>query len=266
MAYRKIWKSKKKARKHYKRKGKISYPDRHNWVMEGKASVLYNSAPGTPLGTGSVAIGKVIGQRPNFVQFGGAINFALNQTINATQFLAPNFDRYKINKIKIRVIPENNFSNVNGAGTLATMKVVYDYDDAMVPTVGDVESRRGKTYRLDKPFTINLTPKIAFPLYSGPVGNQDQAYGQMKAGWMNLAQPWTPVYGVKFMVRDWFALSTTPVNDLQVRFQIQYFVSAKEQLSINRAPSLVEEYDPPTTEIVDLSQNEIEACNLPTRP
>lgn len=261
MPPRKIYKSKKSARKYQKRKAKVSYPDRHNWKLEAGASVIYNSAPNVVTAKGSSVIGNVVKQRDNFYQFGGVFNFSLDQCVATNNFLAANFDRYKINAIKIRVIPEMNFASVVGFGTLPTMKVCYDYDDANVPTVGDVEVRRGKTYRLDKPFTINLLPKIGQQLYAGPsINNPPASYAAIKAGWCNMAQRQIPHYGVKFMCRDWYA-NTSP-NDMQVRFIITYMLSVKEQLALLKPPSLVEETAPDSVELLDTNLNEPESGGI----
>lgn len=268
MAFRKQYKSKKSAKKWRKRKAKATYPDRHNWKLEAGASVIYNSAPSVVSAKGSVFIGNVVKQRDNFYQFGGAFNFNLSNVISTDNFLSSNFDRYKINGIKIRVIPENNFSNTSGGGTLATMKVCYDFDDSICPTVGDIEVRRGRTHLLNKPFTISLTPKIlqqVYLAYNGVTKQISCANSPVKATWINMGNPSVPHYGVKFMVRDWY--STTAPNDLQVRFQITYMISTKEQIAIGRGPSLVEEYDPDSAEIpTDPSGNQVEVPSLYNPP
>lgn len=254
MAPRKVYKSKKASKKYSKRKAKISYPDRHNWKLQAGASVIYNSAPNTIAAKGSVVISNatVVKQRDNFYQYGGTFNFSLDKCLATDNFLKTNFDRYKINGIKIRVIPEMNFASVVGFGTLPTMKVCYDYDDANVPTVGDVEVRRGKTYLLNKPFSIYLTPKTSYQLYAGPaINNPPASYASQKATWCNMAQLQIPHYGVKFMIRDWYC-NTSP-NDMQIRFEITYMVSVKEQLALLKPPSLVEETDPDSVELNDLT-------------
>lgn len=255
---RKRFATKKKAAKYRRSKAKVSYPDRHNFKLEAGANVIYNSAPNvvTPAGL-SLSIGEVVKQRTNFYQFGGALYFSLDKCLATTAFLAANFDRYKINMIKIRVIPENNFSAVSGAGTLPTMKVVYDYDDANIPTVGDVEVRRGKTYLLDKPFSIMLKPKVNQLIYNTAGVS---AVSPQPAPWINMASLLVPHFGVKFMIRDWHSNSSG--NDLQLRFQIIYLVSVKEQLALKRGPSLIEEDAAPIEVIEDLALDESLACDL----
>jgi len=236
---RKQYASKKKAAKYARRKAKVSYPDRHNWKLDAGANVIYNSSAGVCSAAGtSITIGKFVAQRNNYTQFGGAFDFNLNKCLSTTSYLAANFDRYKINAIKINVIPENNFANVSGQGILPTMKVVYDYDDSNVPSVGDVEVRRGKTYRLDKPFSIYLSPKVGSVIYNTQTNS---GTSPLKAPWLNMSSLLIPHFGVKFMVRDWYAPQT--LNDIQVRFVITYMVSVKEQIAVGRAPSLIEDQD-----------------------
>jgi len=232
---------------------KVTYPDRHNWKLEAGAQVIYNSSGSTVSAAGtSLQISNVVNQRTNFKQFGGAFYFSLDKCLGTAGFLKANFDRYKINAIKIRVIPENNFSNTSGGGTLGTMKVCYDYDDENIPTVGDVEVRRGRTYRLDKPFTVSLKPRVN-NVVAGGAGNT--AFAPMPAPWCNMAQSGTPHYGIKFMIRDWYCTTSNPPNDLQLRFQITYMVSVKEQIAINRGPSLVEDVDPQEQELFNINED-----------
>jgi len=253
MAYRKYYKSKKAAKKYRRRKAKTTYPDRHNWKLEAGANVIYNNGSSSTVASGgSVAISNKVVQRTNFSQFGGAFYFSLDKCLGTAAYLSANFDRYKINAIKVRVIPENNFSNVAGSGTLATMKVCYDYDDNTIPFVGDIEVRRGRTYRLDKPFTISLTPKVNNVVFAGAAGS---ATAPMKAPWLNMSSLTVPHYGIKFMIRDWYCTTSSPPNDLQLRFQITYMISVKEQIAVNRGPSLVESIDGETQILTDSSGN-----------
>lgn len=263
MAPRKMYKSKKSARKWKARKSKVTYPDRHNWKLESGANVIYNTTGGVTAAGLNIAIGKAVAQRQSFSQFGGVFNFNLNTAVSSAGFLLANFDRYKINGIKVRVIPENNFSGVGGGGTLPVMKVCYDYDDAAIPTVGDIEVRRGKNYRLDKPFTISLKPKVNAQIQNtaGVTANAPRS-----APWINMGSPLVPHYGIKFAVKDWYTTQGNPPNDLQVRFIITYMISVKEQLAVNRAPSLVESYDVSGNEIPDTAP-EADQCELgPVRP
>lgn len=149
-------------------------------------------------------------------------------------FLKGNYDMYRINFIKVKVIPECNVSTTSTGGTLPTMKVVYDWDDSSAPTVGDVEIRRGKTYLLNKPFSFKFKPRIGVNCYTNSA--DPTGFLVQKAPWINMAYPNVNHYGPKFMIRDWYC-NNLP-NDIQVRIIITYGVSVKNQLQINRAPSL----------------------------
>lgn len=161
----------------------------------------------------------------------------------------------RCNEIKVRVIPQCNYA-LAGLSTLPTMRVVMDYDDAVTPTSSQMWARRGKTHRLDKPFSFSFKPKV---LYTGTTGlNLSQ-----RAPFMNNAGALTaPLYGVKFGVRDWpipDALDTIP-NIL--RFEITYCLTMKEQQWIN-VPVNVTDYglllpgqvQPVAQETIDVSGN-----------
>jgi len=234
----------------------MSYPDQHQFKFEVASPCIYNAAGGGGVrGTGCIVLGTPTTQRTNFSQFGGVINFNLAFLMAYDYFLKTNFDRYRINLIKVRVIPENNFSQVSGTGTLATMKIVRDYDDANLPTVGDIEIRRGTTYLLNKPFSFSLKPKMLTGIYSPAVtGSAVIPAGVKKADWINMGYAQVPHLGIKFMVRDWFNAG----NDLQVRFQITYMVSVREQLQVGRAPSLQNDAAPDGIEELFPDANEPE--------
>jgi len=221
-----------------RRSNKLSYADQHNFKFAGVPTLIQTGiGSATPVGTGSVVINATavpsVGKALNNIS--GAFQLTLAQ-VNPPNLsmIKTNFDRYRVNKITIRVIPQCNVADVVGAGVIPVMKVVRDYDDFQVPTIADVWSRRGPIHRLDKPFTLSIAPKIPMVLGTAVTGG----YAVMKAGWINMAYPNVPLFGIKFGIKDFYN-TATGTNSFQVRFEIMYHLSVREQLAVQ---STSEEY------------------------
>ena len=216
---------------------KLNYSDAHNFKFAGIPTQIttgpYSAGPpvtGGPLSAGAVITQSTASLSPtgrSLYNVAGVFQFCAN-TINPANWKIVNttFDRYKINKITVRVIPEFSVSDQANTGTLPVMKVVRDLDDAMVPSLGDVWARRGTLHRLNKPFTITLKPKVAFAISNATLGG----YAPMPAPWINTTYAAIPHLGVKFGIKDFFN-SITP-NNGTIRFEIMYYVSVREQLSV----------------------------------
>ena len=144
----------------YMRKGrkmvnKRKYKDMYNFKLTGNensiSTLVGSSGPGVnAFGPGLQITANPLPLNGARCRFGGIMTFALSQTTQFTQ-LNTLFDRYKINGVRVRFIPEWNVSDIVGTGLLPVIKIVNDYDDVTVPTLGDVWCRRGREYRLDKP-------------------------------------------------------------------------------------------------------------------
>lgn len=208
-----------------------SYADKHNFKFAGVPTLIQTgvSSP-TPVGSGSIVINStaVPGVNKALNNISGAFQLTLQQVnLPNLSMINTNFDRYRVNKIKIRVIPQCNVADVIGAGVIPVMKVVRDYDDFKVPTIADVWSRRGSIHLLNKPFTLSLVPKIPMVLGTNVTGG----YAVMKSTWINMAYPNVPLFGIKFGIKDFYNTATGS-NSMQVRFEIMYYISVKEQLAV----------------------------------
>lgn len=212
-----------------KARAKYGRKDKKNFTLTSMDTYVYNAVSAgnglpTPVGKqlniGNIAIS---GTKSNF---GGVLSFALNNC-NLYNQLQNMFDRYKINYIKVKVIPEWSNSDISASGLLPTMKVARDYDDNRTPTVTDVWSRVGKIYSLRKPFSIYIRPTVATGVYRGAVTT---AYSVTKAPYLNMAYPDVTHYGLKFAVKDFYTPSTT-VN-VVLRFEITYNVTFREQINV----------------------------------
>lgn len=207
------------------------YKDSHNFKLQALETKLYNTGSGSVSvgSTGIVTVGSPVSSSTSGTtfNFGGAFQFVLKNTYQISQ-LQTLFDRYRINGIKVKVIPQSNVSDVTNSGTLPTIRLCYDYDDLSNPTPGDIWSRRGIERRLDKPFNVYIKPKMLNQVYGGPslpVGNSP-----VPAGWLDMASTNVPHFGLKYAIKDW-TLNSNP-NTLAVRFEVTYYCSFKEQMRV----------------------------------
>jgi len=161
-------------------------------------------------------------------RFGAVSYFKLSNVLQSSD-LTTLYDRYKINAIKVRIIPLSNFANVNGQGIIPTMVYHTDYDDATTPTSdSDVRVKAGaKEVRLDKPRTIYIRPKIADAILGASAGT---AYSVPKAApYINMSYPDVPHYGLKMYFRDFnLQAATTTSTNTCVRFETTYYISCKD--------------------------------------
>lgn len=220
------------------KKGKKSYPDTHNFKFMNPSTGITNTGAGataSPSAFGSgVALNKV-DNAGGLCTFVGACLFSTASCPQMSQ-MAQYYDRFRINKIKVRIIPEVNMASTVGQGVLPTMKVVYDFDDNVLTgaTAPSIWARRGKIFRLDKEHSFTFVPRVNY--------NTNNISGNIpmlitKAPMMNCvaltssSSNFVQLYGVKFAVKDWYCTSGSPVNQNVARFEITYFVSFKDQLN-----------------------------------
>lgn len=235
---RKMYKKRRAARRAARKPGMRSkFADTHSFKLQADNTVLTNvlsGGVGQPKANGDLFIGQtsVVNNRWNFT---GSFAFNAAQTLQWTQ-LNTLFDRYKVNGIKVNVIPQNNVSNVNGGGVIPVMRIVHDYDDNQVPSMGDVWSRRGIERRLDKPFSLYFKPKMLGLVWRS---STTTASSPQTCKFIDCAQGDVPLFGLKFGVKDWYATSVP--NDLNCRFEITYYITFRNQIQIGRAYDVLEE-------------------------
>lgn len=217
------------------------YADAHSFRLSGQSmAIISTGAAGGPIAVGSgIGIGSPVqggNGSSNSWWLGGAFGFSLDKTLQVSQ-LQTLFDRYKINGVKLTFYPEWNFNQVQGGAFLPQMKIVHDYDDNSYPTPGDVWARRGKIYRLDKPFSIFVRPKLVVGVAATGGGNIVQ-----RAQYLDMANVVTPHFGIKFAIRDWYASgSSATVSNQTLRVEAEYFVTVKNQIRVGAPlPGLIE--------------------------
>lgn len=161
-------------------------------------------------------------------RFGAVSYFKLNNCLQSGDFTAL-YDRYKINAIKVKIIPLSNHASVNGQGLIPTMVYHTDYDDAVTPTSdSDVRVKAGaKEVRLDKPVSIFIRPKIADAILGASAGTAFSI--PRKAPYINMSYPDVPHYGLKMYFRD-VNLSSSTGSSINTcfRFETTYYISCKD--------------------------------------
>lgn len=237
MAPRKSYmgKARKNVRKGRKWHGKRKYKDTYNFKLTGNENSISTLVGSSGPGVNAFGPGLQITPNPlplNGVRcrFGGIMTFALSNTTQFTQ-LNTLFDRYKINGVRVRFIPEWNSADIIGVGLLPVMKVAMDLDDVTVPTLGDIWSRRGKEYRLDKPFSVYVKPKTLHGIWGGSATNAIFPAGTNKSVYLNTGYGAVPHLGLKFGIKDWYA-PNSPTANVVLRIETTYFVSFKEQINV----------------------------------
>lgn len=137
-------------------------------------------------------------------QFGGAMQFQLNQTLEVTDF-ATLFDRYKITGVKVSIIPLGSYSgggsvqnqNVSNYPTIA---IAVDSDDASLPgSWNQVAVKQGaRVMKLNKTCSMYIkNPKLASAVFNGITN----AYSQ-KTGYLDMNSTDVPHYGLKYWIRE----------------------------------------------------------------
>lgn len=158
------------------------------------------------------------------------------------------FDRYHVNGIKVRFIPEFNVQDGTLVTSVPTIKVVRDMDDNQTNTVGDIWSRHGVTRRLDKPFSVYIrNPKVLTSVlaFQGAGGNAVVSAG-IASPYLNCGNGNVHLLGLKFAIKDWPIVKNSYAPNVVLRTEITYYFTFKQQINPNLA--LVADPEPLLTE------------------
>lgn len=181
--------------------------------------------------------------------FTGNMAFSLSNAIGSSQIVGL-FDRYKIKGVRIRLIPMytqaitgGQFAGINVSSNLytganaviPTMRVVWDYDDSGIPTIGDVFARpKGKTFMLNKQRSFYLSPKQLLAMASTGSSTSALVPGRMvSAGFINCSYPSVTHLGLKFAVRNWPLPTSSGAPSFSVRVVAEMYVQTREQITPN---------------------------------
>lgn len=241
------------ARKGMKRAGmRRKYADTHSFKTTSLDTSITNIDAG-----GGTYIPKANGQivlaanpsnpAGNRTWLAGVFTFQAQYSNQWTQ-LNSLFDRYRVNGIKVRFIPEFNVQDGTLVTSVPTIKVVRDMDDNQTSTVGDIWSRHGVTRRLDKPFSVYIkNPKVLTSVlaFQGAGGNAVVSAG-IASPYLNCGNGNVHLLGLKFAMKDWPVVKNTYAPNVVLRTEITYFFTFKQQINPNLA--LVADPDPLLTQ------------------
>ena len=250
---------KKSKRKFNKKSGHkaSAYPDKHNFKMMAEPTWLMNLA-GTPASSGSIngtapgappRVGPVVDIKTRLASWCGSFLFSASRmpSFNAQSIL---FDRYKVNKIKLRIIPQITTASASfGAiqavpiagvnGVIPVMRIYSDYDDTFPEnTLQSAWARRGRELRLDKEHTISFVPRVNYFGRSSDSGSSPALIA--KCPWINCNNPNINLYGLKYAIKDFYLPGDNYVNN-QIKFEITYYLSFKEQQNLT-LPATIGDY------------------------
>lgn len=257
-------------RRRFGRKGKaIKYPDGLNVKLQHNDAVVYNItntpfAEGSGVVTNAIPKATVNGLIMNDVT--GAHLFRLRDTLQWQQFNTL-YDRVKINGVKIQFIPQwtqglattavDNINTLvyNSTSLIPTMKIVRDYDDSTPgPTLNSVWARRGRVFRLNKPFSVFVKPRMRQGVLSiGQGGGNSGIIPAISAPaqFLDVASaPDVAHFGLKWAIKDWCGS-----NDLRLQIVTTYYVSFKNMLAVGLTPK-----GETITEVHDLLDEENVPC------
>lgn len=155
------------------------------------------------------------------VQFGGSMAFMLGQCANTSE-ITNLFDNYRIRKVVLRFDYNQNSAPGSSSATAGNtnsnavplIHLCPDFDDNVVPTsrVDVLQNSYARTIRLDRPYTMALTPRAQNGIAGGtnlpaPTGggvSTTAAGGLLPAGtWLDCNSIQIPHFGVKFWVDNY---------------------------------------------------------------
>lgn len=170
---------------------------------------------------------------PSNTSFGVSAAFNFNG-VPSYQTLCNNFDRVRLNGIKIVIYNSNNVSYTAGGGATGSAVSVprlsyrVDFDDAKISVNGlSITDAGHKTVLLNKPVSIFIKPRIVVPVQSTLNATQNNLL--MKSQWMDVKQSnGIAFYGLKMWFDD---LTCQMGNNFDIKFETTYYVSFKQHLS-----------------------------------
>lgn len=171
--------------------------------------------------------------------FGAAMTFQLSQCANIGE-ITNLFDNYRIKKVTLRFdysansAPQSGaYAGLPGVSAVPIMHICPDFDDNDIPSgrTRVLENGYVRTVRLDKPFTMTLTPRAQSVVSTGAAGGAVGVGGLLPNGmWLDSSTSNIPHFGVKFWMDD-FASNTSVVGsglkNVSLRITPTYYLEAK---------------------------------------
>jgi len=131
----------------------------------------------------------------------GSIQFTLGMLPNVSEFTAL-YDQYRINKIKVVLVPALTGLDGNPQSTsyyMPNFHSILDYDDSNAPTALSqlMEHPNYRRTRGQRDHKRYFTPAVAAEIYQSGVST---SYSQKFKQWLDLASTSVPHYGLKYCV------------------------------------------------------------------
>jgi len=224
----------------YKTKKSLA-PLTHNFSRFCNDSVLKNKGIGDVIwdsaSTGNWELGLISPDDNGLYQFGGAMRFQLSDIIDPLDFTSL-FDRYKLNMVKVTMMPLMNqaYGAISTTGnvqtsTLPTLLTSIDYDDGIAPSdsLDLLERQNCRSYRFDKPVTVTIkNPKMLLAVQQGDSVFTQVAAATTSGKYLDCADQNVNHYGFKFYIRDMLLPDYEKAQNLLVRIRVKYYLSFKE--------------------------------------
>nr|WPR18779.1 MAG: capsid protein [Chemarfal virus 102] len=125
-----------------------------------------------------------------------SINFRINQLPQFTEFTQL-YDQYKINGVKLEIIPQYDSANVGAIGTnqISQNYLINDYDDVLVPTTMDTLMQNQTVKRCPSTAVMKhyIKPCIAMQVFNTGITSTYAA----RRGFVDCNSADTEHYGVK---------------------------------------------------------------------
>lgn len=159
--------------------------------------------------------------------FGAGMAFVLSNTVNSTELQAL-YDRYKINGVKVKIVPLSNTATIGSTQLIPTVMYSVETDDIAIPTALELQQKFNmKERRLDKPISIYVRPKPADLIYNTAASNIGNAVPGSRNQYINMTYPDARHYGLKLFFRN-VNLNTTASTATAFRIETTYFISCRD--------------------------------------
>lgn len=178
-------------------------------------------------GTGSLFnLGAAVAELgTNAFAYPFSMSFRLDQLLNYSD-LTSIADYYRIKNVTVLVTCNATNNPVDGVASMPLCYWDEDYDDDVLPTVGQVRERMGtKQFQFGNGKTHNMTlsPKVSPIVQNAGTAN---AYSvPVRATWINSASPKVPHYGIKGYLSNVYCVNQQQIS---FKFDVVFDVECKD--------------------------------------
>jgi len=156
---------------------------------------------------------------------GYATIFSLNQLPSSSDFTNL-FDQYKITRVDMTFEMDIADGSLNSTTRYPRIVVAPDFNNQSAPLTENelLQYEQCKKFQfsaVNRRMTVSLQPKIAATVFRTGVTS---AYQMMSSGWMDVAVPDVPHYGVRYFVTNH---NTSNFGGNNIRVFVKYYLSFK---------------------------------------